>query len=103
MKLHKGDIVKVISGAASGKTGKILKMLSAEARLVVEGVNLRKKHVRPKKQGQKGQTIEFPAPMQISNVALVCPKCGKETRVGFQMIVGEKKKRLCRKCKQIID
>ena len=103
MKIKKGDTVKAITGSSSGKTGKVLKVLRDANRLVVEGVNLRKKHSRPKKQGQKGQIIEFPAPLQISNVALICPKCGKETRVGFKMAAGEKKQRVCRKCEQVMD
>lgn len=103
MRIKQGDTVKVISGASRGKTGKVLKVAAEQDRVTVEGVNLRKKHVRPKKQGQKGQLIEFPAPLHISNVALQCPKCGKATRVGFAVKEGEKKRRMCKKCGQAID
>lgn len=103
MKIHKGDTVKVISGASRGKDGKVVRIAAGECRLVVEGVNLRKKHTRPRKQGQKGQVVEFPAPLSIANVMLVCPKCGKATRVGMVAGQGEKKRRACKKCGQIID
>lgn len=103
MKIRKGDTVKVLTGVSRGKTGKVLKAASDDGRVTVEGVNLRKKHVRPRKGGQKGQVIEFPASMHASNVALVCPKCSKSTRVGFTVKEGEKKRRFCKKCKQAID
>lgn len=102
MKIRKGDTIKVLTGVSRQKTGKVLKVLPDQERVVVEGVNLRKKHVRPKRAGQKGQIIEFPAGLHISNVALVCPKCGKPTRVGFVNQVGEKKSRVCKKCRQIM-
>lgn len=103
MKIKKGDTVKAISGAYRGKTGKVLKVMFKQGKIVVEGVNLRKKHTRPKKQGQKGQKIEFPAPMQLSNIMLVCSKCGKTTRVCMTTKQGEKKRRSCKKCKQVVD
>lgn len=103
MKIKQNDTVQVLTGASRGKTGKVLKVAQDNMRVTVEGVNLRKKHVRPKKQGQKGQLIEFPAPLHISNVALQCPKCGKATRVGFAVKEGEKKRRVCKKCKGVID
>ena len=69
--------------------------------MVVEGVNLRKKHVRPKKAGEKGQIVQLPGPIDISNTKFICPKCGKATRVGYKLT--EKKKfRVCKKCGQEI-
>lgn len=103
MKIHKGDTVKIISGAWRGKTGKVVRIVAGEDRLVVEGVNLRKKHTRPRKQGQKGQVVEFPAPLQISNVQMVCAKCGKSTRLGMISGAGEKKRRVCKKCGEVLD
>ena len=103
MHIKKGDTVKIISGASRGKTGKVIKVIPKSEKLTVEGANLRSKHMRPRKQGQKGQKIEFPAPMHFSNVLIVCPKCNKSTRVGIGIQTGEKKKRICKKCKQIID
>ena len=103
MKIRKGDMVQVLSGASRKKTGKVLKVFSETSRITVEGVNLRKKHVRPKSAKQKGQIVEFPASMHISNVALVCPKCGTPTRVAFSQKSGEQKRRMCKKCAQVID
>ena len=96
-------MVKVRSGSSRGKVGKLLNILRDQGRVTVEGANIRVKHTRPKKQGQKGQKIEFPAPFQISNVALICPRCAKATRVGFLIKAGEKKRRVCKKCAQAID
>ncbi|MBI4135200.1 50S ribosomal protein L24 [Candidatus Uhrbacteria bacterium] len=102
MNFKRGDTVKVITGASKGKTGKVLKVARPQERIVVEGINLRKKHTRPRKQGQKGQMIEFPAPLHLSNVMLVCPKCNKTTRISVTL-QGEKKKRVCKRCKGVID
>lgn len=101
MKLKKGDTVLIISGKDRGKKGKVLEALPKEERIVVEGANLRKKHVRPRRMGEKGQIIELPAPIHISNLKLICPKCGKATRVGYKILEG-KKIRICKKCGQEI-
>lgn len=110
MKIKKGDKVKVLTGKDKGKTGKVLQVFPSRNRASVEGLNLLIKHLRPRRQGEKGQRIEFPAPIHLSNLMLVCPKCGKPTRVGYKYIetkTGEKtrrrKVRICRKCKQVID
>lgn len=97
MKIKKGDQVIIISGKDRGKSGKILDVLTQERRVVIEGANIRKKHVRPKKSGEKGQVVEIPAPTSVSNVKLICSKCNKPTRVGYK-IVGDKKYRICKKC-----
>lgn len=101
MKVKKGDTVLIISGKDSGRTGKILKSLPKEQKILVEGMNLRKKHVRPKREGEKGQVVEIPAPMQVSNIKIICPKCGKATRVGYKT-EKDVKKRICKKCSQEI-
>src|SRR3989338_8738634 len=100
MKIHKNDTVRILTGASRGKTGKVLKVFSDSARVTVEGVNLRKKHAKARKGGQKGQVVEFPASLHLSNVALVCPKCGDATRVGFTQKAGEEKRRTCKQCDQ---
>ncbi len=101
MKIKKGDTVLIISGKDRKKKGKILQVFSKENRILVEGINLRKKHRKPRKSGEKGQIIQLPAPIDVSNVKLLCPKCGKATRVGYKL--GEKKKyRICKKCEQEI-
>lgn len=94
MKIKKGDNVIVIAGKDKGKTAKVLQAMPKESKLIVEGVNMRKKHQRPKQQGQKGQVIEFAVPVHVSNVMLVVD--GKRVRVGSK-VVGEKKVRVSRK------
>lgn len=101
MKIKKGDLVLIISGKDKGKTGKVTKALPKDLKVLVEGVNLKKKHARPKKQGEKGQVVQVPAPLNISNVKAICPKCGKATRVGYT-VDKDIKKRICKKCKQEI-
>ncbi len=97
MKILKGDTVVVISGKYRGKIGKVLKSFPRERKVLVEGVNLIKKHLRPRREGEKGQIIEMPSPLDVSKVKLICPKCGKSTRVGYK--IEEKRKfRICKKC-----
>jgi len=97
MKLKKEDIVLVISGKDKGKKGKILRAFPKRKRVMVEGVNLIKKHQKPKKTGEKGQIVEMSALIDISNVKLICSKCDQATRVGYK-IVDNKKYRICKKC-----
>ncbi|MFC1663806.1 50S ribosomal protein L24 [Patescibacteria group bacterium] len=101
MKIKKGDIVLIISGKNKGQKGKVLQAFPQKKKLLVEGVNLRKKHVRAKKSGEKGQIVTLPAPICISNTKLICSKCGKAVKVGYK-IVKEKKFRICKKCDQEI-
>jgi large subunit ribosomal protein L24 len=101
MKLKKGDNVLVISGKDKGRTAKILTALPKEGKILLEGVNLRKKHVRPKRQGEKGQVVSLPAPMNVSNVKIICPKCGKAARIGYK-IEKDNKVRICKKCQSEI-
>jgi len=97
MKIKKDDIVLIISGKYRNKTGKVLRAFPKKDQVLVEGINLRKKHQKPKKEGQKGQTIEIPVPLNTSNVQMICPKCKKATRIGYR-IEGGKKYRICKKC-----
>jgi len=99
--VKKGDRVRILSGKDKGKEGKILEVFLKKGKVVVEGINMKKKHVRPKKSGEKGQIVRFPAPLHISNVKLICRNCGKPTRIGFK-IVNKKKYRICKKCGQAI-
>lgn len=103
MKIKKGDTVKAIAGSSRGKTGKVLRVFPGMERLTVEGLNMRKKHTKPKGQGQKGQIVEFPAALTVSNVALLCPRCGKSTRIAMRIQDGGEKRRACKKCGQDID
>jgi large subunit ribosomal protein L24 len=105
MKFKKGDLVLIISGKDKGKTGKIMKAIPKELKILVEKINLKKKHVRPKREGEKGQIVEVPAALDISNVKIICPKCGKATRVGYltERLEGHSEKyRICKKCNQKI-
>ena len=106
MKIKKGDKVKIITGRDKGKKGKVLQILTAKKKIVIEGLNLVIKHARPRKQGEKGQRIQFPAPLDISSVMFICPKCNKQTRLGHKFLVGQKKKkkvRVCKKCLEVVD
>lgn len=101
MKIKNNDIVLIISGKDRGKKAKVIKVLPEENRIVAEGINIKKRHTKPKKQGEKGQIVEIVAPFNVSNVKLICPKCKKATRVGYR--VAEKNKyRICKKCQQEI-
>lgn len=97
-KIKKGDTVLVQVGKDRGKTGKVLTVLPKEGRLVVEGANIVKKHVRPRRAGEKGQRVEIPAPMPFARVLLVCPACGKATRVGIHRSAEGVRERRCKKC-----
>jgi len=97
-KIKKGDTIRIIAGKDHGKTGTVARVLSDENRVVVDGMNMRKRHVRPRASGAKGEIIQIPAPMNSSNVMIVCPKCGKATRVGYR-VTDTAKARVCKKCK----
>ncbi|MDH4330809.1 MAG: 50S ribosomal protein L24 [Candidatus Moranbacteria bacterium] len=97
MKIKKGDKVKIITGKDRGKTGKVVTSFPRDKKVIVEGLNTVKKSVKPRKEGEKGQIVETPMPVSISNVMLVCPKCDKATRVEYK-IEGDKKNRVCKKC-----
>ena len=99
MKIKKGDTVLIISGKYRGKTGKVLRVFPKGGKVLVEGVNIMKKHQKPRKTGEKGQVIEMPLPIDVSNVKLICSKCGKATRIGYK-IIDKKKYRICKKCEQ---
>ena len=102
MNLRVNDIVVVLSGKDRGKKGKVLQVFRRDDRLGVEGINTMGKNVRPRRSREKGQLVKFNAPLHASNVQLVCPKCGKPTRIRH-LITGDKKQRQCAKCQQIID
>jgi large subunit ribosomal protein L24 len=96
IRLKKGDQVKVIAGKDKGKTGKILKIDRSGQRVIVEGLNIVKKTMRPKKEGDKGDIIEIESPLSVSNVMAVCRKCGP-TRIGYKTDA-KGKPRICKKC-----
>ncbi len=98
MKIKKGDKIIVISGKDKGKTGKVLNVFPVASKIIAEGVNIKKKHMRPKKEGQKGQIIQMPSLISVSDVKLVCTKCEKPTRVGYKFLENKSKIRICKKC-----
>ena len=102
MKIKKGDNVLVISGKDRGKKGKVISVLLEKNRIVVEKINKLVKHVRPKKQGEKGQKIDVFAPIDVSNVLVVCSKCSKPARIGVKINDSGKKFRVCKKCNETI-
>jgi len=105
-KIKKGDQVKVISGKDAGKRGAVMRVDSEKRRVVVERLNMVKKHTKPNpKKNPQGGVIEREAPMDLSNVMLVCPACGQPTRVGYRLLEGGGKVRTCRRasCGRDID
>ena len=101
MKLKKGDQIKVVAGKDRGKTGSVEKVFATLNRVAIPGINIYKRHTKPRSEGQKGGIVDFVRPIQIANVALVCPKCKQTTRVGYK-ITAKGKVRICRKCDQEI-
>ena len=102
MNIRKGDKVLVIKGKDKGRKGKVIDAFPKQGKVSIEGLNLKKKNVKPKKSGEKGQIVQAPAPLDASNVKLICPKCSKPTRIGHNK-EGGKKNRICKKCKEAID
>ncbi|MGC9046895.1 MAG: 50S ribosomal protein L24 [Minisyncoccia bacterium] len=101
MKIKKGDLVKILKGKDRGKTGKVIKVFTRDNKVTVEGLNLFKKHVRPRRQGEKGEIVQVARPLAIANVMLICPSCGKATRVGYRF-ENNNKVRYCKKCESKI-
>ncbi len=101
MKIKKGDQVLIISGKDKGRKSKVIEALPKSGKVIVENINLRKKHNRAKKSGEKGQIVELAIAFDASNTKVICPKCGKPTRIGYK-IEGDKKFRVCKKCNQEI-
>ena len=102
LNVKKGDTVVVISGKDKGKKGEVLVAMPADNRVVVKNAAMIVKHVKPRRQGEPGGRIEKEGTIDASNVMLVCPKCGKATRVAHS-IEGDKKVRVCKKCGAKID
>jgi len=103
MKIKKDDNVLVIAGKDRGKKGKIRKALPREDRVVVEGINMIKKHSRARGQARQAGIIEREAPLHASDVMLVCNKCNHPVRIGYRILDDGKKVRVCRSCHEVID
>jgi large subunit ribosomal protein L24 len=102
MKIKKGDTVYIKIGKDQGKTGKVEKTLPKLNKIVVKGLNIYKKHAKPTRGNPQGGIIDINVPINASNVQLVCPRCNKSTRVGYQ-ISENTKIRTCKKCKESLD
>lgn len=102
MKFRVGDKVKITGGKDKGKEGKIKQVLPKKDRVVVEGVNKYKRHLKPRQTGGSGQVIERERPLPAAKIAIVCPKCNKLTRVGYIVDKRKNKQRICKKCKGLL-
>lgn len=106
MNVRKNDTVMVVSGNALGKQGKVLKVFPADNRLIIEGVNVTKRHSRPSQKNPQGGIVQKEGPVNLSNVMVVCPKCGKATRIGHAVVKDatsgkDKKMRVCKHCNEM--
>jgi large subunit ribosomal protein L24 len=104
IRLRRNDTVEVIAGKDAGKQGKILKVIPAKNRVIVQGVGFIKRHTRPNPQRNiKGGIAEREAPIHASNVMVVCGECGKRTRIGSRTLADGRKARICRRCEGVLD
>ena len=103
MKIRKNDTVLIIAGKDRGKKGKVRKALPREGEVIVEGINMIKRHSRAKGQARQAGIIELEAPLDVSNVILICNKCNKPARVGFRFLSDGRKARVCRSCGEVLD
>ncbi len=101
--IKKEDTVFVTVGKDRGKKGRVLSVDREKSRILIEKVNVIKRHMKPNKKYSQGGIIEKEAPISLSNVMLLCPKCSKPTRIGVTEVEGGKKHRTCKKCKEVID
>jgi len=101
--VKKNDTVKVISGKEKGKTGKVIVVLPKKERVIIEKINLVKRHTKPKGAAGQGGIIEKEGAIHISNVMVVCPKCNSAVRFGYKLLEDGNKVRVCKKCEEVID
>ena len=105
MKVLKNDTVLIVTGNDRGKKGKVLKVFPKKNRIIVEGVNFIKRHTRPSQKAPQGGIMEKESSIQVSNVMVICNKCGEPTRVGYKLLLesgNEKRARQCRKCGEVM-
>jgi large subunit ribosomal protein L24 len=103
MRVKRGDTVAVIAGKERGKRGKVLRLLPAKGRLIVEKLNMIKRHQRPTQKLRQGGIIEREGTLPLANVMVVCTKCDRPTRTGVQVLGDGRKVRVCKRCSEIID
>ncbi|HOV87347.1 MAG TPA: 50S ribosomal protein L24 [Syntrophobacteraceae bacterium] len=102
-RIKKNDMVMVIAGKEKGKTGKVLRVIPKKDRVIVEKLNMVKRHMKPGPQSRQGGILEREAPIHISNLKLICSKCTDPTRVGYRTLEDDRKVRYCKKCSEVID
>jgi large subunit ribosomal protein L24 len=103
LNIKKNDTVLVITGKEKGKKGRVISVDSTRNKILIERINLIKRHTRPSKKYAQGGIIEKEAPLHISNVMMICSKCGKPTRIGNAVLSDGKKARVCKKCREVIE
>jgi large subunit ribosomal protein L24 len=102
MKLKKNDKVKITAGKDKGREGIVEKVFPKKGKILVTGINMYKKHAKKRTERGSSGIIDIAKPLSVANMALICPKCGKVTRVGYQIDKSGTKVRICKKCKEII-
>lgn len=103
LRIKKGDTVTVLTGKNKGKGGRVLSVLPSKTGILIEGLNMVKRHMKPNKKYKQGGIIEKESPVHIAKIMLVCPKCSKPTKIGSIVLDDGKKFRVCKKCKEVID
>lgn len=103
LRIKKGDNVVVLSGKDRDKKGRVISVLTKKDQIIVEGINIRKKHQKPTRKYPQGGIIEKEGPIPTCKAMLICPKCDKPTRIGARILEDGKKVRVCKKCKEVID
>jgi large subunit ribosomal protein L24 len=103
LSIRKNDTVLVIAGREKGKRGKVLFVLPARERVIVERINMVKRHQRPTQKLRQGGIIEREAPLHVSNLMLICSKCDRATRIGIRVLADDRRARVCRRCGDIVD
>lgn len=101
--IKKNDTVLVMTGKEKGKRGRVLSVYPLKERILVEKINIIKRHMKPTRKYTQGGIIEKEAPLHISNVMLVCPKCSKPARISNSVLQDGRKLRVCKKCREVID
>jgi large subunit ribosomal protein L24 len=102
-RIKKNDVVQVIAGKDKGKSGKVMRVIPKKDRVIVEKINMVKRHMKPNQQTRQGGILEKEAPIAVSNLMLVCSKCTDPTRVGYRILDDDRKVRFCKKCGEVID
>jgi large subunit ribosomal protein L24 len=103
LSIKKNDTVLVITGKEKGKRGRVITVYPSKSSLLIEKTNIIKKHIKPSRKYTQGGIIEREAPLHISNVMIICPKCNKPTKIGNMLLQDGRKVRICKKCREVMD